>query len=73
MLHLDLKPSNIISESWLAKIIDLMNVDSAVAVLTQDQVRRAADGFELLGRAPGAPARGCSIAIDEILGRDIQE
>lgn len=53
----------------IAKIIDLMNVDSAVAVLTQDQVRRAADGFELLGRAPGAPARGCSIAIDEILGR----
>lgn len=57
----------------IAKIIDLMNVDSAVAVLTQDQVRRvgAADsgGFELLGRAAGAPPRGCSIAIDEILGR----
>jgi hypothetical protein len=59
----------------LAKIIDLMNVDSAVAVLTQDQVRRIPaspgreDGFELLGRAPGAPARGCSIAIDELLGR----
>jgi len=53
----------------IAKIIDLMNVDSAVVVLTQDQVRRTGDGFELLGRAPGAPARGCSIAIDEILGR----
>jgi hypothetical protein len=54
----------------IAKIIDLMNVDSAVVVLTQDQVRRVKDGFELLGRAPGAPPRGCSIAIDEILGRD---
>jgi hypothetical protein len=57
----------------IAKIIDLMNVDSAVAVLTQDQVRRVGPvnegGFELLGRAPGAPPRGCSIAIDEILGR----
>lgn len=57
----------------IAKIIDLMNVDSAVAVLTQDQVRRVgpvnSGGFELLGRAPGAPARGCSIAIDELLGR----
>jgi hypothetical protein len=57
----------------IAKVIDLMNVDSAVAVLTQDQVRRASSaadgGFELLGRAPGAPPRGCSIAIDEILGR----
>ena len=58
----------------IAKIIDLMNVDSAVAVLTQDQVRRVATAggtgaFELLGRAPGAPPRGCSIAIDELLGR----
>ena len=53
----------------IAKVIDLMNVDSAVVVLTQDQVRRAGEGFELLGRAPGAPPRGCSIAIDEILGR----
>jgi hypothetical protein len=57
----------------IAKIIDLMNVDSAVSVLTQDRVRRvgegSAAGFELLGRAPGAPPRGCSIAIEEILGR----
>ncbi|MBS2017281.1 MAG: acyl-protein synthetase [Deltaproteobacteria bacterium] len=56
-------------EVGIAKILDLMNVDSTVAVLTQDRVRRVADGFELLGRAPGAPPRGCSIAIEEILGR----
>jgi Acyl-protein synthetase, LuxE len=58
-------------EVGIAKIIDLMNIDSAVAILTQDRVRRrpGADGFELLGRAPGAPSRGCSIAIDELLGR----
>jgi hypothetical protein len=55
-------------EVGIAKIIDLMNVDSAVAILTQDQVRRVPGGFELLGRAPGAPARGCSIAIDELMG-----
>jgi hypothetical protein len=53
----------------IAKIIDTMNVDSAVAVLTQDRVRRVPGGFELLGRTPGAPPRGCSIAIDELLGR----
>lgn len=55
----------------IAKIVDLMNVDSAVAILTQDRVRRLPDdeGFELLGRMPGAPPRGCSIAIDELLGR----
>jgi len=57
-------------EIGIAKIVDLMNVDSAVAILTQDQVRRVPNGFELLGRAPGAPPRGCSIAIDELLGRD---
>lgn len=56
-------------EIGIAKIIDLMNVDSAVAVLTQDRVRRVSGGFELLGRLPGAPPRGCSIAIDELLGQ----
>ncbi len=58
-------------EVGIAKIVDLMNVDSAVAILTQDRVRRLPrdGGFELLGRAPGAPSRGCSIAIDELLGR----
>ncbi len=51
----------------IARIEDLANVDSAVAVLTQDRVRRVGARFELLGRAPGAPPRGCSIALDEIL------
>ncbi|HEY8077764.1 MAG TPA: acyl-protein synthetase, partial [Labilithrix sp.] len=56
-------------EIGIARIVDLMNVDSAVAVLTQDRVRRVDEAsFELLGRAEGAPPRGCSIAIDEILG-----
>lgn len=59
-------------EIGLAKILDLMNVDSAVAVLAQDRVRRVPGGFELLGRAPGAPPRGCSIALDELLGREPQ-
>jgi len=52
----------------IARICDLMNVDSAFAVLANDRVRRVPGGFELLGRAAGAPPRGCSIAIDELLG-----
>ncbi len=52
----------------IARIEDLANVDSAFAVLAQDRVRRVAGGFELLGRAPGAAPRGCSISIDEMLG-----
>lgn len=51
----------------IARIEDLANVDSAFAVLTEDRVRRSRDRFELLGRASGAPARGCSIALDEML------
>ena len=53
----------------IARIEDLANVDSAWAVQTQDCVRRASGGFELLGRAPGAPARGCSLSLDEMLGQ----
>jgi hypothetical protein len=55
-------------EEGIARIEDLMNVDSAFAVLAADRVRRVAGGFELLGRWPGASPRGCSIAVDEILG-----
>jgi hypothetical protein len=54
-------------ETGIARVEDLANVDSAFAVLTQDRVRRVAGGFELVGRLQGAPPRGCSIAIDEML------
>jgi hypothetical protein len=53
----------------IARIVDLANVDSAVAIQTMDRVRVSAHGVELLGRLPGATPRGCSIAIDELLGR----
>jgi hypothetical protein len=55
-------------EVGLARFIDLGNVDSAVSVVTQDLVRRRDGGIELLGRQPGAPARGCSLAIEALLG-----
>jgi len=51
----------------IARIEDLANVDSAWAVLTQDRVRRVGRGFELLGRTEGAPPRGCSIGLDDML------
>ncbi len=55
-------------EVGLAKIVDVCNVDSAVAIQTQDRVRRVAGGIELLGRAPGATPRGCSLALESLLG-----
>ena len=59
-------------EIGIARIVDLSNVDSAVAIQTSDRVRVSGGGrrLELLGRAPGATPRGCSIAIDEILSSE---
>lgn len=56
-------------EVGLARFVDLANVDSAVAVLTRDLVRRRGAGIELLGRSPGAPPRGCSLAVEALLSR----
>jgi hypothetical protein len=46
---------------------DLANLDSVMALQTADLGRVRPGGFELLGRARGAAARGCSIAMDELL------
>jgi hypothetical protein len=54
-------------EVGLARFIDLANVDSAVCLLTQDRIRSHPEGVELLGRNPGAPPRGCSLLIEELL------
>ena len=54
-------------EVGIGRIVDLGNVDSAIAIQTQDRVRRVSGGIELLGRAPGATPRGCSLAIEEFL------
>ncbi len=54
-------------EIGIARIEDLLNVDSAFAIVTADRVRRVEGGFELLGRTAGAPPRGCSIATEEMM------
>jgi hypothetical protein len=51
----------------IARMVDLGNVDSAVAVLTQDLVCRRMDGIELCGRQRHAEPRGCSLAIEPLL------
>ncbi len=49
-------------------VLDLANLASVSAIRTADLGRRVGDGFEVLGREPGAEERGCSIAVDELLG-----
>jgi hypothetical protein len=50
-------------------VVDLANTGSVAALQTADLGRAVLDGFEVIGREPGAEARGCSIATDELLGR----
>lgn len=45
--------------------IDLANLGSVLAVQTEDLGRVRDDGIELLGRAPGAVTRGCSLLVTE--------
>ncbi len=44
----------------LLRHFDLANVDSVMAIQTEDLGQITGQGFELLGRAPGAEPRGCS-------------
>lgn len=43
--------------------VDLANLGSVMAVQTEDLGRVTSDGVELLGRAPGATTRGCSLLV----------
>lgn len=45
----------------LLRHLDLANAGSALAVLSEDLAVAFHDGFHLLGRAPGAEPRGCSL------------
>ncbi|HEX7117296.1 MAG TPA: hypothetical protein VF212_00815 [Longimicrobiales bacterium] len=46
---------------------DLANLGSVATVQTEDLGRVDGDGFVVLGRAGGAPPRGCSIAMDMLV------
>jgi hypothetical protein len=55
-------------EIGILRHIDLANLYSVAVLQTADLGRVTDDGaIELLGRAAGAEARGCSIAVDELL------
>lgn len=56
-------------EVGILRIDDLANLGSVVSVQTADRARRLPDGrIVLLGRMPGAPPRGCSLALEEAMG-----
>ncbi|MEO1367717.1 MAG: hypothetical protein AAFX50_11115 [Acidobacteriota bacterium] len=53
-------------ETGLLAVLDLANVGSALAVLSEDLGRLEEGGFRLLGRARDAELRGCSLTVDEL-------
>jgi hypothetical protein len=52
----------------LLRIDDTANLDSVCCIQTSDLAKRVDDGIVVLGRAPGATPRGCSLAADQALG-----
>jgi acyl-CoA synthetase (AMP-forming)/AMP-acid ligase II len=56
-----------IGERGIIVHYDLANLYSVVAMMTEDVGIRLENGFVLLGRAEGAEARGCSLAVEEFI------
>ena len=54
-------------EVGVLRLDDPANLDSVCAIQTADLARQDATGLVLIGRAPGAVPRGCSLAIEEAL------
>ncbi|WP_138416051.1 long-chain fatty acid--CoA ligase [Aquibacillus sediminis] len=46
---------------------DLANINSVVGIMTEDVGIKHGDGFYLLGRAEGAEAKGCSLAVEQLI------
>jgi hypothetical protein len=61
--HLEILPAG---EIGLLRIFDLANVDSVMAIQTEDLGRAWQDRLELIGRATGAELRGCSLLTETI-------
>jgi hypothetical protein len=54
--------------SGLVALFDLANLSSAIHLLSEDLGRLEDGGLRLLGRAPGADLRGCSLTVEELSG-----
>jgi len=54
-------------ETGVLRHFDLANLDSVMAIQTADLGFVTPEGFRVLGRASGAEARGCSLAMDQLL------
>ena len=53
-------------ERGLLRHLDLANVGSVVALQTEDLGIERGEGFEVVGRATGAEARGCALLVEQV-------
>ncbi len=58
-----------VGQAGLLRVFDLANWNSVLAIQTQDLAIEVDGGFRLLGRAPDAEARGCSLTVEELWTR----
>lgn len=49
---------------------DLANLNSVIGILTEDVGIQEKEGFQLLGRANGAEAKGCSLVVEQFIEGD---
>jgi hypothetical protein len=54
-------------QTGILRHFDLANAGSVLAIQTDDLGHTVGEGFEIIGRVPGAEARGCALALDEFL------
>ncbi|MCT2536746.1 long-chain fatty acid--CoA ligase [Aquibacillus koreensis] len=52
---------------------DLANINSVLAIMTEDVGVKEGEGFHLLGRAEGAEAKGCSLAVEQFLSSNRED
>jgi hypothetical protein len=52
---------------------DLANINSVLSIMTEDVGIKEGDGFHLLGRAEGAEAKGCSLAVEQFLSSNRED
>jgi len=56
-------------EMGLLAHLDLANIDSVAALLTEDLGRKTGNGFMFSGRLPSAAPKGCSLSAEALLQR----
>lgn len=67
IMDLERMEEKAVGEKGIIVHYDLANINSVMSILTEDMGVQEEDGFYLLGRAKGAEAKGCSLAVEQFL------